>query len=109
MEANMALDDLAIKRAKLGPKITKLSDGHGLQLWVTPDGAKRWRMDYRFGGAQKTLAIGAYPAIGLKEARQAREDARRSLSKGQDLSPAISRCRLERMCESTMSPKSTLA
>jgi hypothetical protein len=86
MDTNMALNDLAIKRTKPGPKIIKLSDGHGLQLWVTPDGAKRWRMAYRFGGVQKTLAIGVYPAIGLKEARQAREDARRSLSKGQDLS-----------------------
>ena len=88
MDTNMALDDLAIKRAKPDPKIIKLSDGHGLQLCVTPDGAKRWRIAHRFGGAQKTLAIGVYPAIGLKEARQAREDAQRSLSKGQDLSQA---------------------
>jgi integrase len=88
IDTNMPLNDLAIKRVKPGPKIIKLSDGHGLQLWVTPDGAKRWRMAYRFGGAQKVLAIGVYPAIGLKEARQAREDARRSLAQGQDLSRA---------------------
>ena len=37
----MALTDLAIKRALPGPKIIKLSDGGGLQLWITPDGAKR--------------------------------------------------------------------
>jgi len=55
MDTNMALNDLAIKRAKPGPKIIKLSDGHGLQLWITPDGAKRWRMAYRFGGAQADL------------------------------------------------------
>jgi hypothetical protein len=67
----MPLNDLAIKRAQPGAKIIKLSDGSGLQLWITPDGAKRWRMAYRLGGVQKTLAIGVYPYIGLKEAREA--------------------------------------
>jgi integrase len=84
----MRLNDLAIKRAKPGAKIIKLSDGGGLQLWITPDGAKRWRMAYRFGGVQKTLAIGVYPTIGLKEAREAREAARKTLARGQDLSQA---------------------
>jgi len=84
----MPLNDLAIKRARPGAKIIKLSDGGGLQLWITPDGAKRWRMAYRFGGVQKTLAIGVYPAVGLKEAREAREAARKTLGRGQDLSQA---------------------
>ena len=80
----MPLNDLSIKRAKPGPKIKKLSDGGGLQLWMTPDGAKRWRLAYRLGGAQKALAIGVYPKVGLKEAREAREGARRILSAGAD-------------------------
>ena len=80
----MALTDLAIKRALPGPKILKLSDGGGLQLWITPDGAKRWRLAYRFGGAQRTFAIGVYPEVGLKNARDAREAARRTLAHGQD-------------------------
>lgn len=80
----MRLNDLAIKRAKPGPKIIKLSDGGGLQLWITPDGAKRWRLAYRFDGAQRALAIGVYPAVGLKEARQSRDAARRDLARGQD-------------------------
>jgi hypothetical protein len=80
----MALTDLAIKRALPGPKIIKLSDGGGLQLWITPDGAKRWRLAYRFGGAQKALAIGVYPEVGLKAARDARDGARRNLAQGQD-------------------------
>lgn len=80
----MALTDLAIKRARPGAKILKLSDGGGLQLWVTPDGAKRWRLAYRFGGAQKILAIGVYPEVGLKHAREARESARKNLALGQD-------------------------
>src|SRR5580693_6796356 len=80
----MALTDLAIKRALPSAKIVKLSDGGGLQLWITPDGAKRWRVAYRFGGSQKTLAVGVYPDIGLKDARLARDAARKILAQGQD-------------------------
>jgi Arm DNA-binding domain len=80
----MALTDLAIKRALPGPKIIKLSDGGGLQLWITPDGAKRWRIAYRFGGSQKVLAVGVYPDIGLKDARVARDAARKALAHGHD-------------------------
>ena len=80
----MPLTDLAIRHALPGPKIIKLSDGGGLQLWVTPDGAKRWRLAYRFGGSQKTFAIGVYPGVGLKDAREAREGARKTLAGGQD-------------------------
>jgi integrase len=80
----MPLTDLAIKRALAGPTIAKLSDGGGLQLWLTPDGAKRWRLAYRFGGVQKVLAIGVYPEIGLRDAREAREAAKRNLALGRD-------------------------
>jgi hypothetical protein len=84
----MALTELAVRSAKAERKITKLSDGGGLQLWVTGDGAKRWRLAYRFAGGQKVLAIGVYPAVGLKEARTARQDAKRLLSEGIDPSSA---------------------
>ena len=80
----MPLTDLAIKRALPRAKIVKLSDGGGLQLWITPDGAKRWRLAYRFGGAQKTLALGVYPEVGLKDARDARDAARKVLARGDD-------------------------
>jgi integrase len=55
---------------------------------VTGDGAKRWRLAYRYAGGQKVLAIGVYPAVGLKEARTARQDAKRLLSEGIDPSSA---------------------
>src|SRR5271166_6276368 len=80
----MALTDRAIKAAKASQRIAKLSDGSGLQLWITPDGAKRWRLAYRYNGRQKTLAIGVYPTIGLHDAREARDQARRLLAAGQD-------------------------
>ncbi len=81
---NIALTDRAIRASKPNATITKLSDGGGLQLWVTPDGAKRWRLAYRYNGRQKTLAIGVYPGTGLRDAREARDQARRLLATGQD-------------------------
>ncbi|WP_245470678.1 tyrosine-type recombinase/integrase [Bradyrhizobium guangzhouense] len=80
----MALTDREIRGIRPGKALTKLSDGGGLQLWVMPDGAKRWRLAYRYNGKQKALALGVYPTIGLREARDARDDAKRLLSSGRD-------------------------
>jgi hypothetical protein len=85
----MPLTDLELRSAKPGARLVKLSDGGGLQLWITPDGAKRWRLAYRFAGRQKLLAIGVYPATCLREARDVREEAKRLLADGQD--PSISK------------------
>jgi hypothetical protein len=85
----MPLTDLEIRSAKPGSHLVKLSDGGGLQLWIMPDGAKRWRLAYRFAGRQKVLAIGVYPATGLREAREAREEAKKLLAGGQD--PSLAR------------------
>lgn len=80
----MALSDVQIRNAKSAAKIVKLSDAGGLQLWVSPDGAKRWRLAYRVGGTQKTLALGVYPKMSLKAARDQRDEAKRLLAEGQD-------------------------
>jgi hypothetical protein len=92
----MALTEIAVKTAKARGKITKLSDGGGLQLWITPDGAKRWRLAYRFCGAQKVLAIGVHPATSLKQARDARQDAKRFLANGVDPAAAKKQAKLEK-------------
>ncbi len=80
----MPLTEIGIRSARPRARIFKLSDGGGLQLWVTPDGAKRWRLAYRFAGGQKTLALGVYPATGLRDARDARDAAKRLLKQGID-------------------------
>ena len=69
----MALTDVAVKQAKASEKLDKLSDGGGLQLWIFPDGAKRWRLAYRFGGKQKALALGVYPEVALRGAERVNE------------------------------------
>ena len=79
------LSDVAIRNAKPnGDKPRKLSDGGGLQLWVMPTGSKLWRVAYRFDGKQKKLSLGAYPVIGLKGARDQRDDAKRHIAAGVD-------------------------
>lgn len=80
----MPLTDIAVRSAKPGEKLAKLSDGAGLQLWIYPDGAKRWRLAYRFGNKQKVLALGVYPRLGLKQAREMREEAKKLLAAGSD-------------------------
>lgn len=80
----MPLSDQTCKKAKPEAKPCKLADGGGLYLLVAPTGGKLWRLAYRFGGKQKTLAFGAYPAVTLARARELREEARRLLADGID-------------------------
>ena len=61
----------------------KHTDGLGMYLLVKAAG-KYWRMDYRFGGKRKLLAIGVYPEVGLAAARTRRTEAREQLANGVD-------------------------
>ena len=76
----MPLSATAIRNAKASEKTRKLFDGGGLYLEVSPTGSKWWRLKYRFGGKEKRLAIGVYPEVSLKDARERREEARRLLA-----------------------------
>lgn len=80
----MALSDTQIKKAKPTDKLQKLSDGEGLQLHIATTGGKLWRWAYRFEGKQKTMALGAYPAVSLAQAREARDIAKKLLAAGTD-------------------------
>jgi len=80
----MPLTDLACRTAKAGPKLRKLSDRAGLQLWVQPNGSRLWRYAYRFAGKQKLLALGKYPEVTLAAAREARDQARAEIKRHQD-------------------------
>lgn len=80
----MPLTDPAVRNAKAGEKSRKLTDEKGLYLLVSPKGGKWWRFDYRFGGKRKTLSMGVYPDVGLKDARDRRDEARKKLANGID-------------------------
>lgn len=80
----MSLTDTAIRTTKPHKTPIKLSDGKGLYLLVTPAGGKWWRLDYRFAGRRKTLSMGVYPDVSLKDARDRRDTARKLLADGTD-------------------------
>ena len=80
----MPLTDVSVRTAKSGEKPIKLTDEKGMFLFITPVGAKLWRLKYRIGGKEKLPALGAYPEITLKDARQRRDDARKLLADGKD-------------------------
>lgn len=78
------LTDKAIQAARPHEKQYSLADGDGLVLIVRSTGTKIWWFRYRFNGSAKTLSIGAYPIVTLKDARDRALVARRALSNGID-------------------------
>ena len=80
------LSDTKIRQAKPREKPYKLFDGGGLYLYISPKGAKSWRMKYRhpLTGREQTITFGLYPDISLKKARAMREKVREALLEGRD-------------------------
>jgi len=78
------LTDTAVRNAKPGTTARKLYDGRGLFVQVVPAGGKWWRFRYSFDGKEKLLSLGTYPDIGVKQARDRRDEARKLLAEGKD-------------------------
>jgi len=83
-ELSGKLSAVQVKQAKPKDKTYKLSDGHGLNLEVRSNGSKYWRLAYRYNKKQKTLALGVYPIVTLKKARNLTLEAKRLLHDGID-------------------------
>jgi integrase len=92
------LTDIQPRTAKPKAKPYKLTDGGGLYLLVNTDGARYWRMDYRFGDARRTLAFGKYPDVTLAMAREKRAEARKLLER--DIEPSQAK-RIEKAARNT--------
>lgn len=95
------LTDVAIRGVKPGEKRRKLFDGDNLFLHVEPNGSRLWRLRYERkkvdGSKTETLlAIGRYPQVGLKAAREAAAKARAQIKAGIDpvLQPKIEAARV---------------
>lgn len=80
----MPLTDNQIKNLKPGPKPARVFDGKGLYLEVSPTGGKLFRYKYRFDKKEKTLSLGQYPDVSLKDARKRHQEAREQLAAGLD-------------------------
>jgi len=72
----------------------KIAFGRSLYLLVMPRGGRYWRYNYRYGGRQKTLALGIYPDVPADRALSRHQAARELLANGVD--PAIHRKELRR-------------
>ncbi len=82
----MPLSDVKCRQARCpdGKRMVKLTDARGMFLLVTDRGGKYWRMNYRWMGKQRTLALGVYPEVTLAVARETRDMARAVLRDGRD-------------------------
>lgn len=85
----MKLTNVAIKNAKPKAKMYKMADGDGLCLQIMPKGSKLWRLRYRFDGKEKSISLGIYPTVSLKDARDRCQEARKLLSN--DVDPSAHR------------------
>lgn len=83
----MSLSELKLKSLKPRETDYKISDGEALYAYITTKGSILWRMNYRFEGKQKTLAIGKWPVVTLLDARRRRDAAKRMIADGMD--PAL--------------------
>ena len=78
----MSLSELAIKNAKPNHKSYRMKDESGLYLEILPTGRKIWRVRYWINQKEGNIRLGEYPLMSLKEARVARDEARKQVSVG---------------------------
>lgn len=74
------LNRLTAKEVKDARTPGRIPDGGGLYLQVGPNGSKSWLFVYRWDGKRPEVGLGAFPAIGLADARRQAEEARSILS-----------------------------
>jgi hypothetical protein len=58
-------------------------------MLVAPAGGRLWRFRYRYRGKEKLLALGRYPDVPLRRAREKRDEARSLVANGID--PTVQR------------------
>ncbi|QXR18701.1 tyrosine-type recombinase/integrase [Acinetobacter variabilis] len=75
----MSLTDVLCKKALPKEKQYRLSDSNGLSLRIDPNGKKYWSLRYTENGQRKSKAIGIYPELSLKRAREIALDLRYKL------------------------------
>ena len=82
----MPLSDVQVRNLKPREKAYVVRDDDGLYLEVVPGGGKYWRLRYWVEGKERKKSLGIYPAVGLREARRKRDEAKSLIAKGIDIS-----------------------
>lgn len=80
----IALTDTVFRPAKPSGKNYTFKNAVGLALFVGPKGAKQWHFRFYWVGKQARISLLVYPAVRLKEARTARDEAHALVSQGVD-------------------------
>jgi len=80
----MALTDAVVRQAKITGKDYTLTDADGLILFVSGKGAKKWHFRFTWLGKQQRIALGSYPEMPLKAAREERDGLRAQIARGVD-------------------------
>nr|ESK43167.1 hypothetical protein F987_02048 [Acinetobacter gyllenbergii NIPH 230] len=77
----MALTDVECKKALPKEKQYRLSDSNGLSLIIDPKGGKYWALRLMVDGQRKSKALGQYPDLSLKKAREIALDIKYKFSR----------------------------
>ena len=84
-----------IENAKPKDKPYKLATGRGFYVYISPNGKKTWRYDYRHNGKRNTVTYGEYPLMSLLEAQAAHDESRKMLKAGLDPNKERKRAKVE--------------
>ena len=71
---------LGVKKALAG----RHGDGGGLYLVVSDTGSRKWVLRIQVNGKRRDIGLGSATKVGLSEAREAAEDMRRAIRRGDD-------------------------
>ena len=74
------LTALGVKRAGTG----RHGDGGGLYLVVSNSGSRKWVLRFQANGKRRDIGLGSASTVTLSDARDAAEDIRRAIRKGDD-------------------------
>lgn len=95
----MLKKDIYFRNLKAKDKQYKAYDADGLFMIVTPGGHKWWRFKYTFAGMAKTLSLGTYPLVSLKDARAKRDELKACIVEGIDPSQERKNLKIEAVRE----------
>ena len=78
---DMFMTDIVIQKLVLVGRHTD-DKTKGLHLWVKPSMQKYWIFRYTLNGKRQGMGLGAFPEVGLREAREKAVEARSAVNKG---------------------------
>lgn len=88
----LELSALEVGRLKT-PGLVAVGAVPGLNLQITPSGARSWILRVKVGVKRRDMGLGAYPAVTLAKAREKAREAREQIEQGTD--PILTRERTQ--------------